>query len=217
MKRRILLVDDHQIMSGALRSLLESEGNHEVVGEAADGRSALEMVRSLRPQVVIMDVAMQDLNGIEATRQIKAEFPDVKVIALSAYADKRYVLGMLEAGASGYVLKRAAYDELRRAVESVLSGMHYLSPQVTRAVTELRGSSAQAPSAAGGALLAAREREILQLVAEGHSSGEIAQRLGISLSTVETHRRNIMKKLDVHSVAELTKYAIREGLTCLDA
>jgi two-component system NarL family response regulator len=163
-----------------------------------------------------MDIGMHGLNGVEATHRIKAGNPDVKVIALSTYSDKRYVLSMLEAGASGYVLKAAAVDEMCRAVRLVAEGKSYLSPDVAGVVVDARLSTPDQPGESLSSILGPREREVLQLLAEGHSSPEIARRLHIAASTVETHRRNIMRKLDVHSVAELTKYAIREGLTSLD-
>jgi two-component system NarL family response regulator len=213
MSIRILIADDHQMLREGLRAILEKQGNVEVVGEAGDGRTAVGMARELVPDVVAMDISMPDLNGVEATRQIKAENPAVKVIALSRHSDERYVRRMLEAGASGYVLKSGAYDELRRAVEAVIGGNHYLSPSVTGVVidTHLRGASE--PQASGQEALGPREREIVQLLAEGHTSPEIARRLHISTRTVEGHRRNITRKLNLHSIAELTKYAIREGLT----
>ena len=216
MSIRILLADDHQMLRDGLRAVLASEADIEVVGEAADGRAAVEMARSLAPDAVVMDIGMAGLNGVEATRQIKAENPKVKVIALSTYSDKRYVLSMLEVGASGYVLKAAAVDEMCRAVRAVAEGKRYLSPDVAGVVVDARFRAPDEPGASLSSILGSREREVLQLLAEGHSSPEIARRLHIAPSTVETHRRNIMRKLDVHSVAELTKYAIREGLTPLD-
>jgi DNA-binding NarL/FixJ family response regulator len=211
---RILLVDDHAMLRDGLRSVLTQEGDVEVVGEAADGRTAVELARTLAPDVVVMDVGMTDLNGIEAARRLRSESPKSRVIALSTHSDRRYVLGMLEAGAVGYIVKVSAYDELRQAVRAVASGQTYLSPQIADLVVGAR----VARSAAGTAKapLAPREREVLQLIAEGHSSRDVARRLHISAQTVETHRRNIMQKLDLHSVADLTRYAIREGITPLD-
>lgn len=213
MKLRVVLVDDHELVRQGLRSILERESDVEVVGEAASGRAALELARTLAPDLVVMDVAMRDQNGIEATRQIRAACPNVKVLALSSHADARYVTAMLDAGACGYVLKANAYDDLRRALDAARRGRSYLCAEVTGAVVgaTLRGS----PAAARGHL-SAREREVLQLLAEGLSSPQISERLFVATSTVETHRRNIMRKLDIHSVADLTKYAIREGLTTLD-
>lgn len=214
MSIRILLVDDHAMLREGLRAILARERDVEVVGEASDGRTAVAQARALAPDVVVMDVGMSDLNGIEATRQIRAENPNARVLALSTHSDRRYVAGMLEAGASGYVVKVSAYDELRHAVRAVAAGRVYLSPPIAEQV-----GAAHARAAGAGASTAAlgpREREVLQLVAEGCSSPEIARRLHISAHTVDTHRRNIMQKLGIHNVAELTRYAIREGITHLD-
>ena len=214
---RLVLVDDHELMRQGLRALVDGQKDVEVVGEANDGRTALALVRSLSPDVVVMDVAMKDMNGIEATRQIRAECPNVKVIGLSSHADARYVKAMLEAGACGYVLKANAYDDLHRAIDAARRGKSYLCPDVTEAII---GGSMNAPThttAFSGGSLSPREREVLQLLAEGRTSPEIAKRLFVATTTVETHRRNIMRKLDIHSVADLTKYAIREGLTSLEA
>lgn len=214
---RVLLVDDHELMCDGLRSILEGENDLEVVGEAADGRAAVLLARTAKPDIVVMDVVMKEMNGIEATRQILTEFPRVKVIALSSHADSRYVAAILEAGASAYVLKANAYDNLRSAIDAVGRGRSYLSPEVTKAVIQAsRGRAGlQADPVRGG--LSPREREVLQLLAEGLSSPEIGGRLFVATNTVETHRRNIMRKLDLHSVADLTKYAVREGLTSLEA
>jgi DNA-binding NarL/FixJ family response regulator len=213
---RLLLVDDHELMRDGLRSILDREKNVEVVGEAASGREAVELARSLAPDVVVMDVAMKDLNGIEATRQIRAECPGVKVIALSSHSDSRYVSAILDAGACGYVLKANAYDDLRRAVEAARQGKSYLCPEVTQAVVgaSLRGTGS--PTDPASTSLSPREREVLQLLAEGLTSPQIGKRLFVATTTVDTHRRNVMRKLGIHSVADLTKYAIREGLTSLD-
>ena len=216
MSIRVLLADDHQMLRDGLRAVLSLEDDIEVVGEANDGHAAVEMAGRLAPDVVLMDIGMSGLNGVDATRRIKAESPNVKVIALSTYSDKRYVLSMLEVGASGYVLKAAAVDEMCRAVRAVAEGKRYLSPDVAGVVVDARFHEPAQSDASLSSILGSREREVLQLLAEGHSSPEIARRLHIAASTVETHRRNIMRKLDVHSVAELTKYAIREGLTSLD-
>jgi len=213
---RVLLVDDHELMRQGLRSILESEQDVEVVGEAVSGRDAVALARALQPDVVVMDVAMKDLNGIEATRQIRAECPRVQVVALSSYSDRRYVAAILEAGACGYVLKADAYDDLRRAIHAARRGKSYLSPDVAAAVIDASLKSPRPAAASALELIGPREREVLQLLAEGLSSPEIARRLHVATSTVDTHRRNIMNKLGLHSVAELTKFAIREGLTPLD-
>ncbi len=213
---RVLLVDDHQMMRDGLRKILTDEDDIEVIGEADDGRGALEMAGKLEPAVVIMDVGMRQMNGIDATRRIRERWPKVKVMALSTHSDKRYVLNMLQAGASAYVLKEAASDDLLRAVRTVSQGLTYLSPEIAGIVVDgcVSPSIPEEPSAYS--LLATREREVLQLIAEGRTSKQIANQLGITVHTVESHRRNISKKLDLHSVAELTKYAIREGLTSLE-
>jgi DNA-binding NarL/FixJ family response regulator len=214
---RVLLVDDHELMRQGLRSILDDDEEVEVVGEAAGGREAVAMARTLSPDVVVMDVAMKDLNGIEATRQIRAECPGVRVLALSSHSDSRYVRAILQAGACGYVLKANAYDDLRRALEAARVGKSYLCADVTEGVVGAAlGEEGQAAHSAGVSL-SPREREVLQLLAEGLSSPAIAKRLFIATTTVETHRRNIMGKLGIHSVADLTKYAIREGLTPLDS
>jgi two-component system NarL family response regulator len=214
---RVLLVDDHELMRDGLRSILEKEEDVEVVGEAADGRTAIALARTVNPDIVVMDVVMKDLNGIEATRQILAESPRVKVIALSSHADDRYVQAILEAGASAYVLKANAYDNLRSALDAVGSGKSYLSPEVTEAVIQAsRGGGVELRDGSLCARLSPREKEVLQLLAEGLSSPQIGDRLFVATNTVETHRRNIMRKINLHSVADLTKYAVREGLTTLE-
>jgi DNA-binding NarL/FixJ family response regulator len=211
MTLRVLLVDDHELMRQGLRAIIERDKGIEVVGEAASGREAVALTSSLAPHVVVMDVAMQDMNGIEATRQVRSACPSARVVALSSHSDSRYVTAMLDAGASGYVLKANAYDDLRRAIDAARRGKTYLCADVTESVVtaSLRGETAASP-------LTPREREVLQLLAEGLSSPEIGRRLFVATSTVETHRRNVMRKLGKHSVADLTKYAIREGLTSLE-
>ena len=206
-----MLVDDHRLLRDALRAVLEREADIEVVGEAGDGRSAVALAGQLLPDVVVMDVAMPELNGTEASARLRARFPDMKIIALSAYDDKRYVVQMLRAGASGYVIKAAAGTELLRAIRAVSKGSNYLCPEVASTLA----SSFTAPLSLTentSPELGRREREVLKLIAEGHRSTAIAGRMSISVATVEAHRRNVMRKLDLHSVAELTRFAIREGL-----
>lgn len=212
---RILLADDHKMMRDGLRALLERQPGMEIVGEASTGYEVLSQVEKLQPDVVVMDVTMPELNGVEATRRLVAARPSLKVVALSVHTDRRYMMAMFEAGAVAYVPKNVAFEELAQAILAVMRGQRYLSPAVTGAVIEgyLRKSN---PAATPGTSLSPREREVLQLLAEGNSSKDIASRLNLSVATVETHRRQIAAKLDIHSVAELTKYAIREGLTSLD-
>jgi two-component system response regulator NreC len=213
MSIKVLVADDHQIMREGLRAMLEKEHDIVVLGEAEDGRMIERMARELTPDVIIMDVAMPDLNGIEATRQIVSELPGIKIIALSMHDDRRFVLNMLKAGAAGYMLKDSAFTDLARAIRMVMSGKTYLSHEVTDIVVKDYVSSTQPAESSAFHLLSPREREVLQLLAEGKTSAQIGDKLHISVKTVETHRQQIMVKLNIRSVAELTKYAIREGLT----
>ena len=213
---KIVLADDHKIIRAGLKSLIESCNNFRVIGEAENGREAVKLVNDLMPQVVIMDISMPDLNGIDATRQILAKFPETKIIALSMHTDKRFVIGMLKAGASGYMLKDCAFDELTIAINTVLNQQTYLSSQITNVVVQnikLESLNEKKPALS---LLSVREREILQLIAEGKSTKQIAAILFISVKTVESHRHNIMVKLEIHNLADLIKLAIREGLTSLE-
>jgi two-component system, NarL family, response regulator NreC len=216
MKIKVLLADDHKIFRDGLRTLIEKEGM-EVVGEAENGRKAIKLAEKLMPSMIIMDVSMPDMNGIEATRKIIAAMPAVKIIALSMHSDRRFVLGMLEAGASGYLLKDCAFGELANAIQQVSTGNTYLSPKITDVVVKGYLNKSTDSSNKGGTLLTSREREILQLIAEGLTAKEIAAHVFLSIKTIETHRRNIMQKLNMRSTADLTKYAIREGLVSLDA
>jgi len=217
MSIRILLADDHTIMQAGLRSLLDKEPGLEIVAEAQDGRTAVRFAKELTPDLVIMDISMRGLNGIDATRQIMAETKGIKVIALSMHRDEQFVAGMLSAGASGYLLKDCAAEELSYAVKAVMSNQTYLSPGVAAIVTKEYVRTLSENEITNSAALTNREREVLQLLAEGTSSKAIAAALHLSVRTVETHRRQIMDKLDIHTVAELTKYAIRQGITSLDA
>lgn len=216
MSIRVLLVDDHTLMRDGLRRLLSESPDVEVVGECADGSAAVELARKLQPTLVVMDVGMPELNGVEATRRIRGACADVKVLGLSTHADKRYVQHMLEAGANGYVLKISAYEELLRAVRAVSAGRVYISPEIAAGVVDRSVHGATSTDASAFSELGSREREVLQLVAEGKTSAETARQMNISVKTVETHRRNIVQKLGLHGTAELTKYAIREGLTSLE-
>lgn len=215
MKTTVLLVDDHKIFRDGLRTLIEKEGM-EVVGEAENGRKTLKLAEKLLPNVIIMDVSMPDMNGIEATRKIISSFPEIKIIALSMHSDRRFVLGMLEAGAAGYLLKDCAFGELASAIKQVLTGNKYLSPKIADVVVKGYLNKSNESFVSGGSILTSREREVLQLIAEGLTAKEIADHVFLSVKTVETHRRNIMQKLNMRSTVDLTKYAIREGLTSLD-
>jgi two-component system response regulator NreC len=213
---KIILVDDHQIVRHGLRTLLAGEHDMEVIAEADNGRLALKLVQELQPHVVIMDISMPDLNGIEATRQILMEAPGVKVIALSMHSDTLFVLNMLKAGARGYLLKDCALEELVKAVRTVVANKTYLSPGVSDIVIKDFVGGWATPNASAYAVLTPREREVLQLMAEGKNTNQIADDLCVSVKTVEAHRKQMMNKLGIHSVAELTKYAIRQGLTSLE-
>jgi DNA-binding NarL/FixJ family response regulator len=210
---RIMLVDDHEVVRAGFRSLLDKEPDIEVVAEASDGREAVETAADADLDLIVMDVAMPGLNGTEAARRIVADCPGAKILALSMHPSQRVVSEMLRAGASGYLLKTCALEDLARAVRIVHSGRTYLAPEIAGALVDEHVRSSAEPDAG---VLTAREREVLQLVAEGKSSKEIAAALHVSRKTVETHRQHIMDRLDLRSVAELTKYAVREGLTPLD-
>ena len=216
MSTSILLVDDHAIIRQGLCSLLEKQPDIEVIAEANNGRKALELVRQLMPDIVIMDVTMPGLNGIEATRQIYNQLPQVKVIALSIHSNRRFISDMLRAGAAGYILKECLFDELVQAIQAVAAGDTYLSPRITGVVVEDYINRLSTDVDSPLSLLTSREREVLQLVAEGKSTKQIALKLHVSNKTIEANRRQIMDKLGLHSIAELTKYAIREGLTTLE-
>jgi len=208
---RVLLVDDHTLMRKGLKALLEKEPSLEICAEAADGMDAVRLARELKPDVVVMDLGLPRLNGVEATRQILEEDPACRVIALSMHQDKRYVTRALRAGACGYLLKDAALEDLVKAIEAVGQGQTFLSPEVAGLVIDELKNQPEGQEQVDS-LLTGREREVLQLLAEGQSTKDIAKLLHISPKTVETHRRKLMDKLDLHSVADLTRYAIREGL-----
>ncbi|MFH0897942.1 MAG: response regulator transcription factor [Candidatus Bathyarchaeota archaeon] len=216
MSIRILLVEDHSIVREGLKALLEKQPEIEVVGEAEDGRKALHLCKELLPDVVIMDVAMPDMNGIEATRLIIKEAPNTKIIGLSMHSDRRFVVEMLKAGSSGYLLKDCAFEELTNAVNTVMRGNIYLSSQISDNIINEYVNLLSKNNISVFSILTTREREVLQFLAEGKRTREIASLLRVSVKTIETYRQQIMDKLNIHSVAELTKYAIREGLTSLD-
>ena len=206
---RILLVDDHQIFREALRSLLEKEPHFKIVGETGNAFDVVKMVRENAPNIVCMDIGLPGMNGIQTTKLLLASNPAIKVIALSSHLDQQYVANMMNAGASAYVTKGEAADELLRAIHTVLKHRKYVSPEIANVVSGLltTTSSKITPSQLTG-----RESQVLQLVAEGHTSALIAERLHIAEATVDVHRRNIMKKLNLHNVAELTRYAIDNKL-----
>ena len=219
MSVKVILADDHQMFREGLRSLMERQIDIELIAEAEDGRSIIKLLQKLSPDVIIMDVSMPGLNGIEATRQIKATYADVKVIALSMHSNRRYVMEMLKAGASGYLLKDCAVKELCEAIRIVAAGQVYLNPRINTLVVNdylQYLSDNTVAEFADSSVLSAREREVLQLLAEGKRTKEIASILHVSIKTVERHRQNIMGKLNINSIAELTKYAIQEGLTSVE-
>lgn len=213
MSVKIIIADDHKIMRDGLRNLLEKESGLEVVAEAKNGREAIQLTEQLRPDIVIMDISMDDLNGMDATRTIIGKGWGTKVIALSMHADKRFVAGMFEAGAMAYLLKDCAYNELVQAIRQTVSGRTYLCSMISGVVIR---DYIQRMRKSEASLLSPREKEILQLLAEGSTTKRIADQLKVSVKTVETHRQHVMEKLNIFSIAELTKYAIKEGITSLD-
>ena len=212
----ILLVDDHRMVRQGLGALVCEQADMKIVGEADSGREAVSMAHELQPDLVILDISMPDMNGIEAARRILAGCSHTKVMALSMHADKRFVAEMLKTGASGYLLKSSVFSDLVRAIRSVMNGNTYLSPELTEDVVKGYLNQLEVARDSTLTVLSGREREVLQLIAEGRTSKEIATALDVSVRTVETHRRQIMSKLDIHTVAGLTKLAIKEGLTSLD-
>lgn len=216
MKTFVMIVDDHQIVRDGLKAILHNEEGIAVIAEAENGRNALRLIKELKPEIVIMDIAMPDMNGIDATRRISAEYPDVKVLMLSMHHDKRMVIEVFNAGAQGYLLKECASEELLRAIRTLLQGETYLSPKISSIVVKDLVKQQQGEIPSEICSLSSREREVLQLLAEGKSMKEIAFTMDVSIKTVEAFRKRLMDKLKVNSIAELTKIAIREGLTSLD-
>jgi DNA-binding NarL/FixJ family response regulator len=212
MSIRVVLVEDHRMVREALCEVLNKVAEIDVVGEAGNARETFMQVSALKPDVVVLDIRLPDVNGVEVAARLKDSAASSKVLALSAYADKRFVTAMLQAGAVGYVTKSAAGTELVQAIRAVAAGHGYFSPEIATTVALQLGSQ---PSAGATAPLARREREVLRLIAEGVRSAGIAEQLHVSVSTVEVHRRNIMRKLGLRTVAELTKHAIREGIISL--
>ena len=215
MSIRIILAEDHKITREGLVNMLKNQRNMQVIGEAQNGREAVQLAIDLSPDLVIMDVTMPNLNGIDATRVITSNSKAVKVIALSMYSDKQFVQGMMQAGASGYLLKDCAFDELVNAIRVVSAGETYLSPGIAGIVVQDYVNKLSNSAFSATSILTKREREVLQLISEGKSTKLIATQLNVSIKTVETHRRQMMEKLGIRNVAGLTKYAIREGLTSL--
>ena len=217
MSIRILLADDHRIVHDSLKPLLDKRDNLEVIAVAENGRIAVKLAEDLRPDVVIIDITMPDLNGIEATHQIIAHCPKTKVIALSMHTDRRYVTGVLNAGASGYLTKSCSFDELVSAIQIVAANKKYLSTEISGIVIEESLSPSPASDSSVSSTLTMREREVLQLLVEGKTIKQIADNhLYLSIKTVHTHRQKIMEKLNIYNIAELTKFAIREGLISLE-
>lgn len=210
---RLLLVDDHEVIRTGLRMLLESQTELKIVGEASTGAQALEMARSLHPDVIVMDITLPDISGIEATRRIKQAHPGIAVVALTIHEDEQYFFEMLQAGASGYVPKRAASEDLINAIQAAHAEEVYIYPSLAKAlVADFLGRTRTEPDEASLNVLTPREQEVLELLAEGHTNEEIAGILVISKHTVARHRENLMRKLKLHSRSELVKYAIRKGL-----
>ncbi len=208
-KIRVLIVDDHAIVRDGLCSLLARRKDVEVVGQAADGKQGIEQAHALLPDVILMDIAMPGMNGLEATKEIRKALPGIRILVLTQYESKEYVLPLLRAGAAGYLAKRARGDELVNAIRTVYAEGAFLPPNIARAV--MNGVD-EFGVESGQAILTEREKEVVRLVAEGLSSREIAERLCLSVKTVDTHRANILEKIGAHSSAELIKYAIREGI-----
>ena len=213
MNIKILLVDDHEVMCEGLGALLRKQENLDVIGRAGDGRLAVQMAKELSPDVVVMDIGMPNLNGIDATRQLTSECPNVKVLVLSTHSDGSMIAKALKVGALGYILKDSAFAELTEAINTVSEGKTYLCSKASKVVFTDYVKMLSDPNWSWSGGLTAREREVLQLVAEGNTTKEIAATLHVSVKTVDSHREHIMDKLNIHNVAGLTKYAIREGLT----
>jgi two-component system response regulator NreC len=216
-KVRLLVADDHKIFRQGIKKLLEEEADLQVVGEAADGRDAVKKATELKPDLVLMDIAMANLNGLEATKQIKKVLPDTKVIMVTMHKNEEYILQSFQAGASGFILKEGAVEELVHAIRSIHQDKSFLSPTISKTLIDaylrkMETGKTETPFD----LLTDREREVLQLIAEGYTNREVAKALFISVKTVEAHRAHIMQKLNIHDVAKLVKYAIQKGLVDLN-
>ncbi|MCG8413162.1 MAG: response regulator transcription factor [Pseudomonadales bacterium] len=216
MTMQVILADDHRIVREGLIAMLSADPGIEVVGECGNGRDTIALARKLQPDLIVMDVSMPDLNGIDATRRIVEMGSNIKVVALSSHSDEQFVKGMLQAGASGYLLKECAGKELVLAIRTVKRGRVYVSPEVAGVIVNDYVSILSGDVKPQSPALSSREREVLQLIAEGQSTSQIGEQLHLSVKTVESHRKRIMDKLEIRNVAGLTKYAIREGITSLD-
>jgi len=210
---KILIADDHGVVRQGLKALIETEADMQVIGEASDGQQVVQLTRQLLPDIVLMDIAMPNLNGVEATRQILDDNPDIRIIALSVHSDKHFVTGMLKTGASGYVLKSSLFEEVLRAIETVKDGDYYLSPKITDVVVDDYKYYMSTHNKASEVRLTPRERQVVQLLTEGKSTKQIALLLHVSPKTIDANRRDVMNKLGIFSIAELTKFAIKEGIT----
>ena len=215
MSIRIILADDHTMLREGLRALIEEQPAMTVIAMAEEGRSTVRLAEKLRPDIIVMDISMPGMNGMEATRQILAKDPGIKILALSMHTDRRFVVEMLSAGASGYLLKDCAFEELISALHALADKRTYLSPKISDVVVKDYSGRSSMSATSTLDVLSPREREVLQLLAEGKSTREIAAILNVGMKTVETYRQQIMEKLDLHTIAELTKFAVREGLTSL--
>ena len=215
-KIRLLLADDHPVVRRGMRSCLEGIRHVEVVAEAVDGQEALNLVKELSPDIVLMDIDMPNVNGLEATKVVREEFPDTRVLILSVHTNKDYVLQIIRSGAQGYVLKDASPEDLVRAIESVDNGEPFFSPDISQIVLNQYLEEAGADSSGNSVKLTTRERQVLSMIAEGQSNKEMANHLGVGVRTIETHRERVMNKLNIHSVAGLTKYAITNGIVKLE-
>lgn len=218
----VLIVDDHAMLRTGIRAFLEQQEGIEIIAEARDGREAVILAARHAPRIVLLDIGMGEMNGLEATRRIHAQDPTIGIIALTVHSDSRYVTGMFDAGARGYLLKTCESNELMRAIDSIITGRTYITPDIAHVLAPPPSNKRGATPGRDGiglppvSILTPKEREVLQLIAEGVTSKDIGLRLGTSIKTVETHRTNLMRKLGLHSVAAVTKYAIREGVTALE-
>lgn len=209
---RVMLVDDHPLIREAIGHLIAGAPEFELIGEAADGRECLARIDELHPDILILDIAMPEINGEQVARELRRRHPELKIIALSGYTDRQFVRAMTKAGAKGYVVKSASGRELIHALRAVAGGKNYLSPEVTGAVMTLVEDAVPSADLSQPQTLGKREKEVLKLIAEGQRSAAIAVQMGIAVATVEAHRRNILRKLQLHNIADLTRYALRHGI-----